>query len=67
MRQVYQTRVDFLDHAKNANARAALLREISCLKRQLQRLRQHQELATSFSIKTYQEMIRSRERMLGEL
>ena len=67
MRQVFQTQADFVDHAKNANARAALLREISCLKRQLQRLRQHQELASSFSIKTYKEMIRSREKMLGEL
>lgn len=44
-----------------------LIREISCLKRQLERLRLRPDLLDAVTIKTYEEMILSREAALQNL
>lgn len=44
-----------------------LMREIACLERQLERVRSRDEFADYTTLQTYEEMIGSRRKMLGEL
>ena len=44
-----------------------LVREISCLERQLERVRTHDEFADFATLQTYEEMIESRRRMLRNM
>lgn len=47
--------------------RKQLMREITCLERQLSRLNQRPEAMPSLTIKTYEDMIASRKAMLAEV
>lgn len=49
------------------NLRAQLEREISCLVKQLERLKYFDGYLDNSTIKTYEDMISSRKDMLGEL
>lgn len=44
-----------------------LVREITCLERQLERIRMREELADGYTLQTYEEMIESRRKMLHNL
>ena len=44
-----------------------LMREITCLERQLERVRSRDEFAEYSTVQTYEEMIESRRRMLSNL
>lgn len=44
-----------------------LVREITCLERQLERIRMRDEYADDFTLQTYEDMIESRRKMLHNL
>ena len=44
-----------------------LVREITCLERQLERIRMRDEYADEFTLQTYEDMIESRRKMLHNL
>lgn len=54
---------------KNENSflKQQLVREITCLERQLERVRLRQDFADETTLQTYEEMIESRRKMLHNL
>lgn len=56
-----------LDSRDTTILKQQLVREITCLERQLERIRVREELADNYTLQTYEEMIESRRKMLHNL
>ncbi len=54
-------------YSDTSHARKQLIREISCLERQLQRMKQRDNVLDATTERTYAEMIYSRKEMLSAL
>lgn len=55
------------DDEETSVLKQQLVREITCLERQLERIRTREALADSNTLSTYEEMIESRRKMLHNL
>lgn len=56
-----------LDDEQTSMLKQQLVREITCLERQLERIRTRDALADGTTLSTYEEMIESRRKMLHNL
>ena len=67
MSQAQQVRELRANYSDSSQARKQLIREISCLERQLERLKQRSGMLDMTTERTYAEMIYSRKEMLDAL
>ena len=67
MSQAQQVRELRANYSDSSQARKQLIREISCLERQLERLKQRGGMLDMTTERTYAEMIYSRKEMLDAL
>ncbi|MBC6906416.1 hypothetical protein DWB84_13215 [Saccharophagus sp. K07] len=59
--------VSGIDSHDTSILKQQLVREITCLERQLERIRMREDFATDATLQTYEEMIESRRKMLYNL
>lgn len=67
MSQASATSMLVAERNNNSILKQQLVREITCLERQLERIRLRSDLADDSTLQTYEEMIESRRKMLHNL
>lgn len=67
MSQVSATHIPMGVRTDNSILKQQLVREITCLERQLERVRLRDDFADDATLQTYEEMIESRRKMLHNL
>lgn len=67
MSQVSQVKYSPSEMNESSVLKQQLVREITCLERQLERVRMRDEYADDSTLQTYEEMISSRRKMLHNL
>jgi hypothetical protein len=55
------------EHNDTSILKQQLVREITCLERQLERIRMRDDFADDYTLQTYEDMIESRRKMLHNL
>ena len=67
MSNVSQASIFMAEKSNNSILKQQLVREITCLERQLERVRLRNDFADDSTLATYEEMIESRRKMLHNL